>query len=843
MTDAFLDSLRRIFSGERLLTEPAQLAPYERDLTMPMAVRPQAVVFATERQQVIDTVRACNAHRVPYVARGAGSSLCGGSLPVEGGIVLVLKQLNKVLGIDGRSRTAVVEPGVVNLDVSRAAEPFGLCYAPDPSSQAFCTIGGNIAFNSGGAHCLKYGMTANHVLGLGVVLADGEVLRLGGDSLEPAGPDLTPFFVGSEGLFGIALEATLRLVPRVETYRTVLATYSAMEAAGNAVAMVVASGLLPGALEIMDPLAIKATEAASHAGYPLDAAALVIVELEGEREAVDAELLRLMDVIRRSGAVQVRTAQTEAERAALWKGRKAAFTAVRSLSKRYIVQDGVVPRGQLGPALAEIERLSKSYGIPVANVFHAGDGNLHPLILYEAEGVDASFEKAEQLSGEILRMCIRAGGSITGEHGVGLEKRRYLPEMYGPTEMALMAGMRAVMDPATIANPGKMLFVGADAPESPKVKASAPRRAPGVVRPVDVGELVDAVASAARVHVRGGGTKPGLLPAADPEATVIDTTGLRGVTEHDPNELTFTALAGTPAAEIDALLAGHGQYLPFDPPFASAGATLGGAVASGLGGPGRLRYGGVRDFVIGCRFVDGRGRLVRGGARVVKNAAGFDLPKLLVGSLGRLGVLAELTFKVFPRPEASATLEVELQSMEAAVGAAEGLLAAPLDLAALEIEPRGGGAVLSVRIAGLEGQLASRLARLERLAGSGGAVLRGDADAARWRASAECAWAGGGLLVRVAATLARVAALEREVAGLAPRRRYGCGGAAAWLAAPAGDDPRAVESLHAKLLALGLRGLVVRGPAGRPLVGAAADEPFRRRIASVLDPDGRFAPW
>jgi glycolate oxidase len=504
--DPFVRTLAGIFPPERILTDAAKLKPYERDLTMPMAVRPRAVVFATERQQVIDAVRACYGHKVPYVARGAGSSLSGGSLPVEGGIVIALKQMNRVLRVDARNRIAVVEPGVVNLDVSRAAAPLNLHYAPDPSSQAFCTIGGNVAFNSGGAHCLKYGMTANHVLGLEVVLADGEVVRLGGESLEPAGPELAPFFVGSEGLFGIALEVTLRLLPRVETYRTVLATYPGLEAAGNAVAMVVASGLLPGALEIMDPLAIRATEAASHAGYPLDCGGLVIVELEGERLQVEAEFERLMDLIRRSGAQAVRIAQSDEERAALWKGRKAAFTAVRSLSKNYIVQDGVVPRGKLGPALAEIERLSRRYAVPVANVFHAGDGNLHPLILYEMEGVDCTHEKAERLAGEILRMCIAMGGSITGEHGVGLEKRAYLPEMYGPAEMALMAEMRAVMDPATIANPGKMLLPGAGrgggTGQESTVEA-APRRAPAfpegggaTVAPRDARDVAEAVAGA-----------------------------------------------------------------------------------------------------------------------------------------------------------------------------------------------------------------------------------------------------------------------------------------------------------------------------------------------------------
>jgi glycolate oxidase len=350
---------------------------------------------------------------------------------------------------------AVVEPGVVNLDVTRAAASHGLYYAPDPSSQLICTIGGNIAFNSGGAHCLKYGMTSNHVLGIKAVLPTGDVVELGGESLEGVGPDLTGFFVGCEGLFGIALEITLRLLPKPERYRTILASYASLHAAGDAVAQVVAAGLLPGALEIMDRLAIEAAEASVGAGYPRDAAALLIVEVEGEALQVEEEFARVRAVIDASGATEVRIAQDDAERARIWKGRKGAFSAVGRLSPDYIVQDGVVPRGRLGEALATIERLSKQYDIRVANVFHAGDGNLHPLILYNGRE-DGALERAEALAGEILHMCIGLGGSITGEHGVGMEKRQYMPAMFSETDMAAMDALRRAIDPQELANRGKM---------------------------------------------------------------------------------------------------------------------------------------------------------------------------------------------------------------------------------------------------------------------------------------------------------------------------------------------------------------------------------------------------
>jgi len=457
----FLDELNRIYPAKRILTQAAQTLAYESDALTAFRARPRAVVLPETADEVIETVRLCYREKIPFVARGSGTSLSGGSLPIEDGIVIALNRLNHIKRIDPETRVAVVEPGVINLDITRAAEPYGLYYAPDPSSQSICTIGGNIAFNSGGAHCLKYGMTSNHILGMTVVLADGEVVSFGSDSLEGVGigPDLVGLFVGSEGLFGIALEITVRLLPKPERYSTVMAAYDDLGAAGDAVAQVVASGLLPGAMEIMDRLAIQAAEAAVSANYPPDAEAIVIVELEGEAQQVEAEFQALRAVIEKSGAKEIRVARDADERARIWKGRKSAFSAVGRLSPDYIVQDGVVPRGKLGHALTEINRLSREYGLAVANVFHAGDGNLHPLILFDGTQPGA-LERAEELAGEILRMCIALGGSITGEHGVGMEKRSYMPDMFNETDMRVMQSIRAQIDPANIANRGKM-FPGA----------------------------------------------------------------------------------------------------------------------------------------------------------------------------------------------------------------------------------------------------------------------------------------------------------------------------------------------------------------------------------------------
>lgn len=461
-TAALIHDLAKIFPPDRLLTGPAERMPYESDGLTAFRASPAGIVLPTTQDEVVKTIKLCHQHNVPFMARGSGTSLSGGSVPVADGLVIAMNRMNRILRYDPSRRVAVVEPGVINLRVSEHVAADGLYYAPDPSSGPVCTIGGNVAFNSGGVHCLKYGMTANHVLGLKCVLPDGEVVTLGGESLEGVGPDLTGMFNGSEGLFGVALEITLRLLPKPEVYKAFLASYDSLAKAGDAVSAVVASGLLPGAMEIMDRLAMDAAEAAVKAGYPSEAKAVFLVELEGPAEEVAAEEPRLKKVLDDSGATEVRVARDEAERMTFWKGRKSAFSAVGRLSPDFIVQDGVVPRSRLGEALSEIERLSKQFDIRVANVFHAGDGNLHPLIMYDGR-VEGALEDAERLAGEILRMCIRMGGSITGEHGVGLEKLNYLSEMYEPRDTKCMYAIRDAIDPKKLANPGKMLLEG-DAP-------------------------------------------------------------------------------------------------------------------------------------------------------------------------------------------------------------------------------------------------------------------------------------------------------------------------------------------------------------------------------------------
>ncbi|MCH2594935.1 MAG: FAD-binding protein [Pirellulales bacterium] len=457
-----LDGLASIFPPQRLVHDAAFQAAFESDGLTAFRAKPLAVVIPETLDEVIQTVHWCHDRGIPFVARGSGTSLSGVSLPVANGIVIALNRLNEIIKICPHERIAVVQPGVVNQHISNAAALHGLYYAPDPSSQSGCTLGGNVAFNSGGVHCLKYGMTSNHVLGCKAVLATGEVVSFGSQSVDSVGPDNTGLFCGSEGLFGVALEITVRLLPKPEMFHTVLVGYESLQAAGDAVSAIIDEGLLPGALEIMDALAIEAAEAAVACGYPPGAAAVLIVELEGPREKIAYEREQLDEILRKTNPFAKRVARDEADRLFIWKGRKSAFSAVGRLSPDFLVQDGVVPRKRLGEALVGIERLSQEAGIRVANVFHAGDGNLHPLIMFNGKEAGA-LHRAEELAAQILRLCIEMGGSITGEHGIGMEKRDFLPEMFDEPTLALMDRLRRAFDPKLIANPGKM-FPGKEAP-------------------------------------------------------------------------------------------------------------------------------------------------------------------------------------------------------------------------------------------------------------------------------------------------------------------------------------------------------------------------------------------
>ncbi len=446
--------LRAIVGDQALLTAPEDLRVYECDGLTAFRAIPRAVVLPHSTAEVQGVVRTCHRWHVPFVARGAGTGLSGGALPVADGIVISLARMNRILELDLPNQRIVVEPGVINLDVTGRAAPAGYFYAPDPSSQSVCTIGGNVAENSGGAHCLKYGFTTTHVLALEVVLPDGSVAHLGGSTLDAPGYDLTGLFVGSEGTLGIATRITLRVVKRPEVVQTLLAAFPSTNEAGAAVSDVIAAGMLPAAIEMMDHLAIQAAEAAVHPNYP-DCGALLLVELDGPEAEVAALMAHVDALCRQNGASEIRLAQTETERALVWRGRKAAFASMGRISPNYIVQDGVIPRTALPRLLDEIARLSAASELRVANVFHAGDGNLHPLVLYDAR-IPGQEAAAQALSERVLELCIEAGGSITGEHGVGEEKKRMMARMFAEPDLATMQRVRCAFDPFQLANPTKV---------------------------------------------------------------------------------------------------------------------------------------------------------------------------------------------------------------------------------------------------------------------------------------------------------------------------------------------------------------------------------------------------
>jgi glycolate oxidase subunit GlcD len=444
----------RTAAGERV-TYASDGLPTHRRL-------PGIVVIPDTREQVIAIVRLLASHGIAFVPRGAGTGLSGGALADPDAVLIVLTRLNRILEIDPKSRRAVVEPGVVNVRLSHAARPHGLHYAPDPSSQTACTIGGNVAENAGGPHCLKYGVTSAHVLALEVVLASGQVVTLGSAGGEAWGPDLVGLFVGSEGNFGIATRITVRLSPIARAVRTLLADFGSLRAAGSAVSAVIASGIVPAAMEMMDRSCVQAVEDSVYAaGYPRDAAAVLLVELDGMAEAaVAAEATEVEAMLRTHGARDVRTAASQAERDRLWLGRKKAFGAMGRLSRDLVVQDAVVPRTALPDVLEHIEGIATRYGLRVSNVFHAGDGNLHPNISFDAT-IPGLRERVELASAEIMQACVAAGGTITGEHGIGVDKLRYMPWIFGGEALAAMRAVRRVFDPAERVNPGKVVPVHA----------------------------------------------------------------------------------------------------------------------------------------------------------------------------------------------------------------------------------------------------------------------------------------------------------------------------------------------------------------------------------------------
>ena len=448
--------MTQICGADGVVTDPLELRTYETDGLTSHRTAPGLVVLPDTAEQVAAIVRVCAKAGVPYVARGSGTGLSGGALPRSDGVLIVMSRMRRVIDVDPASRRAIVEPGVTNLSVSKAVAPYGFFYAPDPSSQVVCSVGGNVAENSGGAHCLKHGFTVHHVTGLEIVTPAGELTWLGDGTGAAPGYDLLGAFTGSEGTLGIVTKIVVRLTPLPEAVTTLLAAFESTSQGGTAVSSIIGAGILPAAIEMMDSLSIEAAEAAVHCRYPEGAGAVLVVELDGPAAEVETETAAVRELCEAAGASEIRVAEDAAERARIWAGRKSAFAAVGRISPAYIVQDGVVPRTALSEVLGKIAELSAGApGVRVANVFHAGDGNLHPLVLFDDRSPEAA-EAAEEVSGQILDLCIEHGGSITGEHGVGVDKSKYMTRMFGEDDLDTMQFVRCAFNPANLCNPGKI---------------------------------------------------------------------------------------------------------------------------------------------------------------------------------------------------------------------------------------------------------------------------------------------------------------------------------------------------------------------------------------------------
>jgi glycolate oxidase subunit GlcD len=710
--DKLIDNLVAIIGRENVLSKPDELLVYECDGLPQHKHRPRAVVFPSSTEETSAIMRELARANVPFTPRGAGTGLSGGALALNSGVVIEMARMRKILRIDVEKRIAVVQPGVVNLHVSRAVAPFGLYYVPDPSSQPSCTIGGNIAESAGGIHCLKYGTTTDHVLGCRVVLAGGDVVDL---EVGMPGYDLLGTFIGSEGTFGIATEATLRLAQIPPAVRTLLAEFMEVNDASQAVSAIIAAGVMPAALEMMDGEIIRAVEASVFAaGLPPDAGAALLIELDGIEAGLDDEAEKVTSICMEYGARSCRYARDEAERKKLWAARKGAFGAIGRISPDSMIQDAVVPRSRLPQVLGAAYDIAHRYQLRIANVFHAGDGNLHPLICFDSRFAD-QVQRVKDAGRELMEVCVAAGGTITGEHGVGLDKRELLPLVFSDADMNAMLSVRAAFDPLGLCNPGKIVPMlrgcgeakvevsRKDAKESPRrieefspplrlSDSFAPLRETSlsqivgdeyisssngtvIVSPASAEEISEILKLASSEHwtVAPAG---GMMWFNSRANLIISTLRLNQIIAHEPADLIAVAQSGVTLTDFNARLSENGQWLPLDPPD-DGRATLGGVVATGVGGPQQFGYGRPRGSVIGMKVVLADGSMIKAGGRVVKNVAGYDLCKLFTGSYGSLGIITELNFKLRPRPAREATVIGR--------GAVEDILAARLFPVAAEI--------------------------------------------------------------------------------------------------------------------------------------------------------------
>jgi len=646
ITNQLIDKLRGIVGESHVLVGQAGTELYSYDASLARG-KPGVVVFPSDTQEAAAVVLAANQAGVSFVPRGFGTNLSGGTVLTRG-IIICLSRFNRILGIYPQSRHAVVQPGVTNLELQNALAPLDFFYAPDPASQKVSTMGGNIGENSGGPRCLKYGVTTNHVLGLEMILSDGQIINTGGAALDPPGYDLRGAIIGSEGTFGIVTEIAVRILPTHEAITTLLAIYDDIAAAARSVSAIISAGIVPTTLEMMDAPIINAVEDSYACGYPRDAAAVLIIEVEGPAAGLDNQALSIRELCMHNGCREINEAGNSAERNRLWEGRRGAFGAVARLAPSYLVNDCSVSRTRLPEALERVTEISERYEIPHGNVFHAGDGNLHPLLLFDSRDA-AQMKRVKKAGWEIMEACVELGGTISGEHGIGVEKQEAMHMIFSREDLDFQHDLNNAFDPQALLNPGKVIPLSR--PDEKKQAGLSTAGSHGDA----LEEFIQVVKTAAKENKAllpvGCGSRQDFGNLQSGEYILLEGARLDNIIEYDPPNQVITVGAGLSLETLQGELQEYNQWLPLRSPFASMQHSLGGLAATAACGPERLLYGSVRDLMLGLRFINGKGQLISAGGRVVKNVAGYDITRLMVGSSGTLGMITEMTLKVATIPE------------------------------------------------------------------------------------------------------------------------------------------------------------------------------------------------
>lgn len=666
LKETALHSLKTLLPRGQVFTDRASLVAYEADAGLDKGA-PEGIVFPRTIEEVQAIVRWAAKHDVPLIARGAGTGLSGGAVADRGGVVVEFVHMDRILNIDAQGRSATVEPALINLRLDEQVRPYDLYFPPDPSSQRASTMGGNVAENSGGPHCFKYGVTTNYVTGMEVVLADGQRIKVGGRANDYPAYDLCGLLTGSEGTLGFITSITLRLVRNPPGVKTLLVTFDTVEQAGEAVSAVISAGLVPATMEMMDRNITRIIEPFAHANLPLDAGAVMIIEVDGYPASLDPQMDEVIDILKAHGGSNMRVAKDEEERGKIWLARKSAAGALARLAPAFYIVDITVPRSRLAEILGQVEGISKRYNFISGHVFHAGDGNLHPNISIPDPTDKAFLEKVRTAGREMVECCVKMGGSLTGEHGVGIEKREFMPLMHKPEELMAMWNIKQAFDPHFLLNPGKMFPTptgGDNLPFAGYMSNAFKEKTSGTALPGGDTFTPETAEQAAQGLLALGQAGRCIFidrTSKREHAVQVSTAAMRGIVTYAPEDLYITAQAGTTLSEIHAFLEQDGKQLPIVSPWPNA--TVGGVVAANNNAPLRMRYGSIRDLALYATVALADGRVIRTGRPLVKNVAGYDLTKLFVGSHGTLGLMTDVTFKITAKPRARKSLLVPVQDI------------------------------------------------------------------------------------------------------------------------------------------------------------------------------------